>query len=118
MVKTNPFETLDVDRRRFLKTTATGIAVAGAASLLPAHSAFAAKRDDIQPFKVAIPEEQLVECSPAAAGLKPLVCSPMHMLWLRRKRLKHVFTSSETHSYLSGLSDGPQVRCFLLALVC
>jgi hypothetical protein len=61
MVKTNPLETVDVDRRRLLKTAATGIAVAGAASLLPTNSAFAAKRDDIQPFKVEIPEEQLVD---------------------------------------------------------
>ena len=61
MVKTNPLETVDVDRRRLLKTTATGIAVAGAASLLPINSAFAAKQDDIQPFKVEIPEEQLVD---------------------------------------------------------
>lgn len=61
MVKTNPLETVDVDRRRLLKTTATGIAVAGAASWLPANSAFAATRDDIQPFKVEIPEEQLVD---------------------------------------------------------
>ena len=61
MVKTNPLETVDIDRRRLLKTTATGIAVAGAASLLPTNSAFAAKRDDIRPFKVQIPEEQLVD---------------------------------------------------------
>ena len=61
MAKTNPLETVDVDRRRLLKTTATGIAVAGAASLLSTNSAFAAKRDDIQPFKVQIPEEQLVD---------------------------------------------------------
>jgi pimeloyl-ACP methyl ester carboxylesterase len=61
MVKTNPLETVDVDRRRLLKTTATGIAVAGAASWLPTNSAFAATRDDIQPFKVDIPEEQLVD---------------------------------------------------------
>jgi hypothetical protein len=61
MVKTNPLETVDVDRRRLLKTTATGIAVVGAASLLSTNSAFAAKQDDIRPFKAAIPEEQLVD---------------------------------------------------------
>src|SRR4026207_1138792 len=60
MVKTNPLETVDVDRRRLLKTTATGIAVVGAASLLSTNSAFAAKQDDIRPFKAAIPEEQTV----------------------------------------------------------
>src|SRR4026209_1829001 len=37
------------------------VAATGAASLLPANSAFAMKRTDIQPFKVAIPEEQLVD---------------------------------------------------------
>jgi pimeloyl-ACP methyl ester carboxylesterase len=58
MVATNPLET-DVDRRRLLKTTAAGIAVAGAGSLLPTNSAFAA--DDIEPFKVEIPEEQLAD---------------------------------------------------------
>src|SRR5688572_29904517 len=36
-------------------------AAASAASLLSTNSAFAAKRDGIQPFKVAIPEEQLVD---------------------------------------------------------
>ena len=61
MVTTNPLETVDVDRRRLLKTTAAGIAVAGAASLLPMNSAFAAKQDDIQPFKVEIPEELLAD---------------------------------------------------------
>ena len=58
----NPtLETVDIGRRRLLTTTATGIAVAGAASLLPTNSAFAAKRDDIRPFKVQVPEEQLVD---------------------------------------------------------
>jgi pimeloyl-ACP methyl ester carboxylesterase len=57
----DPLEIVDVDRRRLLKTTAAGIAVAGAASLLPANSAFAAAGDEIQPFAVQSPEEQLVD---------------------------------------------------------
>ena len=61
MVKNPTLETVDIGRRRLLTTTATGIAVAGAASLLPTNSAFAAKRDDIRPFKVQVPEEQLVD---------------------------------------------------------
>jgi Epoxide hydrolase N terminus len=61
MVKTATLETVDVDRRRLLTTTATGIAVAGAASLLPTNSAFAVAPDDIRPFKVHVPEEQLVD---------------------------------------------------------
>jgi pimeloyl-ACP methyl ester carboxylesterase len=61
MAKTNPLETVDDDRRRLLRTTAAGIAIASAASLLPTASGFAAKQDDIQPFKVEIPEERLVD---------------------------------------------------------
>ena len=61
MDKNHAPETVDTDRRRLLATAATGTVVAGAASLLPAGSAFAAKGDDIRPFKVQIPEEQLVD---------------------------------------------------------
>jgi hypothetical protein len=61
MVATNPLESVDVDRRRLLKAAATGIAVAGAASLLPTNAAFAAKPDDIRSFKVEIPDERLAD---------------------------------------------------------
>ena len=61
MTKISSPEAVDIDRRRLLQTTAAGIVVAGAASLLPANPTFAAKRDDIQPFKIKIAEEQLVD---------------------------------------------------------
>ena len=61
MNKTHTLETVDIDRRRLLASSAVGIAVASAASLLPTSSSFAAKPDDIRPFKVRIPDEQLVD---------------------------------------------------------
>jgi pimeloyl-ACP methyl ester carboxylesterase len=61
MVNLHSLASADMDRRSLLKTTAAGIAVAGAASLFPASSVFAATGDDVQPFKVEIPEEQLVD---------------------------------------------------------
>lgn len=54
-------EAIDQDRRRLLGTAAMGIAVAGAASLLPAHPASAAGGDAIRPFHVNFPEEALVD---------------------------------------------------------
>ena len=42
MDKTHTLETINIARRRLLATSAMGIAVAGAASLLPTNSAFAA----------------------------------------------------------------------------
>jgi hypothetical protein len=44
MVKNDSFETVDIDRRCLLTATATGIVVAGTASLPGTSSAFAAKR--------------------------------------------------------------------------
>jgi hypothetical protein len=61
MVNLHSLASADMDRRSLLKTTAAGIAVAGAASLFPASSVFAATGDDVHPFKVGIPEEQLVD---------------------------------------------------------
>ena len=61
MDKAHTLETIDTDRRRLLLASATGIAVAGTAGLLPMSSAFAHVPDDIRPFKAQIPEEQLVD---------------------------------------------------------
>jgi pimeloyl-ACP methyl ester carboxylesterase len=54
-------EAIDQDRRRLLGTAAMGIAVAGSASLLPAHPASAAEGDAIRPFHIHFPEEALVD---------------------------------------------------------
>ncbi len=52
-------EHINKDRRRLLGTAAMSIAVAGAASLLPADLAIAAQGDAIRPFRFNAPEEQL-----------------------------------------------------------
>ena len=49
------------DRRQFLSTAATGIAAAGVASLLPTEGAIATEGDAIRPFRIKVPEEQLVD---------------------------------------------------------
>jgi pimeloyl-ACP methyl ester carboxylesterase len=54
-------EVINQDRRQLLSTAAMGIAAAGAASLFPAHPAPAATSDDVRPFRVNVPEEQLVD---------------------------------------------------------
>ncbi len=54
-------EAIDQDRRRLLGTAAMGIAVAGAASLLPAYPASATKGDAIRPFHISFQEEALVD---------------------------------------------------------
>ena len=55
-------ETIDLDRRRLLGTAATGIAVAGAVSLLPSKLTAAPAGDAIRPFaSVNVPEEALVD---------------------------------------------------------
>ena len=54
-------EAINHDRRRLLSTAAMGIAVAGAASLLPAYPASAADGDAIRPFHISFPEEALVD---------------------------------------------------------
>src|SRR4051812_2984582 len=52
---------IDQDRRRVLGTAAMGIAVAGAASVFPAHPTSAAADDAIRPFRINFPEEALVD---------------------------------------------------------
>jgi hypothetical protein len=54
-------ESIDQDRRHLLGAAAMGIAVAGAASLLPAHAAIATGRDVIRPFHVGFPEKALID---------------------------------------------------------
>ncbi|WP_283807666.1 epoxide hydrolase family protein [Bradyrhizobium sp. LTSPM299] len=49
------------DRRQFLGTAAMGIVTAGAAGLLPTQPASAAKDDAIRPFRVNIPNDELVD---------------------------------------------------------
>ena len=61
MRTTETSEEINHDRRRLLGTAAMSIAVAGAASLLPAHLATAAEGPAIRPFRVNVPEEQLVD---------------------------------------------------------
>ena len=54
-------EGIDQDRRRLLGTATKGVAVAGAASLLPSKLAAAPAGDGIRPFRVNVPEEELVD---------------------------------------------------------
>jgi pimeloyl-ACP methyl ester carboxylesterase len=54
-------EIINQDRRQLLSAAAMGIAAAGAASLFPAYPAPAATSDEIRPFRVNVPEEQLVD---------------------------------------------------------
>jgi hypothetical protein len=49
------------DRRQFLGAAAMGIVAASAASLLPLHPVSAANDDEIRPFHVDFPEQELVE---------------------------------------------------------
>jgi hypothetical protein len=55
-------EAINHPRRRFLSTAAMGIAAAGAANLVPTHPATATTDGDaIRPFRVNVPEEELVD---------------------------------------------------------
>jgi pimeloyl-ACP methyl ester carboxylesterase len=62
MDTTKTSETIDLDRRRLLGTTAQGIAVVGAVSLLPSKLTAAPANDAIRPFRsVNVPEDALVD---------------------------------------------------------
>jgi pimeloyl-ACP methyl ester carboxylesterase len=54
-------EVIDQDRRRILGTATMGIAVAGAASLLPSQLAAAPAGDAIRPFRIDVPEKTLID---------------------------------------------------------
>src|SRR5271167_416018 len=54
-------ESINQDRRQLLSTAAMGIAAAGAASLFPAYPAPAATSDEIRPFHINVPEQDLVD---------------------------------------------------------
>jgi pimeloyl-ACP methyl ester carboxylesterase len=54
-------ETIDQDRRRLLGAATIGMAVAGAASLLPSQLAAAPADDAIRPLRIDIPEEVLID---------------------------------------------------------
>jgi pimeloyl-ACP methyl ester carboxylesterase len=56
-----PTETIDHNRRRLLGMTALGIAAASVGSLLPSQLAAAPAGDGIRPFRVDVPDEQLVD---------------------------------------------------------
>ncbi len=52
---------VNLNRRQLLSTAATGIAVAGAASLLPPFPASATAADAIRAFRINVPEANLVD---------------------------------------------------------
>jgi pimeloyl-ACP methyl ester carboxylesterase len=55
------YEDINHRRRLLLNTAAMGIAVAGAVKLLPSQLVAAAAADAIRPFRVDVPDEQLVD---------------------------------------------------------
>ena len=63
-------EVINEDRRQLLSTAAIGIAAAGAASLFPAYPAPAARSDAIRPFRINVPEDDLVDLRRRIAATK------------------------------------------------
>ena len=62
-IRTN--QTIDQDRRRLLGVATMGVAVAGAASLLPSQLAAAPAHDAIRPFRVDFPKRTWPNCDGA-----------------------------------------------------
>jgi pimeloyl-ACP methyl ester carboxylesterase len=56
-----PSKDITQDRREFLRTAAIGIAAASSASLFPRSSASAAAADPIRPFRIDVPDQDLVD---------------------------------------------------------
>ena len=56
-----PSKVITQDRREFLRTAAIGIAAASSASLFPRSSASAAAADPIRPFRIDVPDQDLVD---------------------------------------------------------
>jgi hypothetical protein len=54
-------EEINRDRRRFVETVAVGIAAAGSSGLFPKGTVAASEGDAIRPFRVNVPEQQLVD---------------------------------------------------------
>ena len=54
-------EVIDQNRRQLLSAAAMGIAAAGAAGLRPRSPASAAAADAIRPFRIDVPEQDLVD---------------------------------------------------------
>jgi pimeloyl-ACP methyl ester carboxylesterase len=63
-------EVIDRDRRRLLTGAAMGIAAAGAASLFPLQPAPASTGDAIRPFRIDIPEADLVDLRRRLAAVR------------------------------------------------
>ena len=63
-------EIIDDNRRRFIGTAATGVAVAGAYSLLPQPLRAATDAEAIRPFKVSFPDKDLVDLRRRIAATK------------------------------------------------
>jgi pimeloyl-ACP methyl ester carboxylesterase len=61
MDTTKPSEEIDHDRRRLLSAATLGIAAAGTASLFPSQLAASPSGGAIRPFRINVPEEQLVD---------------------------------------------------------
>lgn len=61
MDKRQASEGINQDRRRLLAAVTTGVVAAGAAILVPSPLRAAASNDAIHPFRIHIPEEELVD---------------------------------------------------------